>query len=63
MTGDGSRLGHDRGPILRPLVQRYPEEPVSPDVGTEGDTLRRVVAVKEFEFDAWLGVLIEVAAK
>ncbi len=32
-------------------------------VDLDADTLRRVVAVKEFECDAWLGVRIEVAAK
>jgi hypothetical protein len=29
-------LRHGRGPILRPSLQRNREEPVSPDVGTEG---------------------------
>ena len=35
-------LGHVRGTILRPSVQRYPEETVSRDVGTEGAAHSRV---------------------
>jgi catechol 2,3-dioxygenase-like lactoylglutathione lyase family enzyme len=36
MIENRERLGHVRGTILRPSVQRYPEGAVSRDVGTEG---------------------------